>query len=124
MSYILSCNPVLSLKSRMNLRVFRWFRTMQHQFRDCSIIFFSLLVGTFLIFRAGTILGMDEVRFSPSWRIGRSSCMTNGSVGYGGGFRHGRRKLQSATTIFSPLKSFETLFLRSIHDNMTYRYLN
>lgn len=59
------------------------------------MIFFSLLVGTFLIFRAGMILEMDEMRFSPSWRIGRSSCMTNGSVGYGGGFRHSGRKLQN-----------------------------
>jgi len=44
--------------------------------------------GDFFAFRAGMILRMDEVRFPPSWRIGRSSCMTNGSVGYGGGFRH------------------------------------
>lgn len=65
MSYILSCDPVLSLKSHMNLRVFRWFMTMLHQFRNCSIIFFSLLVGITSIFRAGTILGMDEGRFSP-----------------------------------------------------------
>ena len=45
------------------------------------MIFFSLLVGIFSIFRAGMILGIDEGRFSPSWRIGRSSSMTNGSVG-------------------------------------------
>lgn len=68
---------------------------MLHWFWNCSILFFSLLVGIFSIFRAGMILEMDEVRFPPSGRIGRSSCMTNGSVGYGGGFRHSGRKLQN-----------------------------